>query len=173
MILILNDNKQVSLPTANLNEPIPPVGALSRLQSIRPLRELREVTKGVMKQLGGSVHEIAAKVDEYTRGMINGSGSSLFEDFGLYYIGPGCCVGPKKCVITPRQITIIETDLKIGLGGNQAQTHRYACTYSMGDLKTGLGGNQAQTHRHTLTQSLAMVEFQVLWPSQGLEIAEC
>lgn len=49
MIVILNDNKQVSLPTATLDGPVPPVGALSsalsRLQSNRPLRELREVAK--------------------------------------------------------------------------------------------------------------------------------
>lgn len=49
MIVILNDNKQVSLPTASLDGPLPPVGALSsalsRLQSNRPLRELREVAK--------------------------------------------------------------------------------------------------------------------------------
>ena len=49
MIVILNDNKQVSLPTATLDGPAPPVGALSsalnRLQSSKPLRELREVAK--------------------------------------------------------------------------------------------------------------------------------
>lgn len=49
MIVILNDNKQVSLPTATLDGPTAPVralsGALSRLQSTRPLRELREVAK--------------------------------------------------------------------------------------------------------------------------------
>ncbi|KAK8950672.1 hypothetical protein KSP39_PZI003919 [Platanthera zijinensis] len=92
MIVILNDNKQVSLPTANLDGPIPPVGALSsalsKLQSSRPLRELREVAKGVTKQIGGSMHELAAKLDEYARGMISGSSSSLFEELGLYYIGP-------------------------------------------------------------------------------------
>ncbi|EHA8589243.1 Deoxy xylulose synthase 1 [Cocos nucifera] len=92
MIVILNDNKQVSLPTANLDGPIPPVGALSsalsRLQSSRPLRELREVAKGVTRQIGGSMHQLAAKVDEYARGMISGSGSTLFEELGLYYIGP-------------------------------------------------------------------------------------
>ncbi|CAL5413225.1 unnamed protein product [Camellia sinensis] len=92
MIVILNDNKQVSLPTANLDGPIPPVGALSstlsRLQSNKPLRELREVAKGVTKQIGGPMHELAAKVDEYARGMISGSGSTLFEELGLYYIGP-------------------------------------------------------------------------------------
>ncbi|KAG2619324.1 1-deoxy-D-xylulose-5-phosphate synthase 1, chloroplastic isoform X2 [Panicum virgatum] len=92
MVVILNDNKQVSLPTATLDGPVPPVGALSsalsKLQSSRPLRELREVAKGVTKQIGGSVHELAAKVDEYARGMISGPGSTLFEELGLYYIGP-------------------------------------------------------------------------------------
>ncbi|CAM6051479.1 unnamed protein product [Sphagnum compactum] len=92
MVVILNDNKQVSLPTATLDGPAPPVGALSsaltRLQSSKPLRELREVAKGVTKQLGGQMHVMASKVDEYARGMISGSGSSLFEELGLYYIGP-------------------------------------------------------------------------------------
>ncbi|GFP81887.1 probable 1-deoxy-d-xylulose-5-phosphate synthase chloroplastic [Phtheirospermum japonicum] len=92
MIVILNDNKQVSLPTANLDGPTAPVGALSsalsRLQSNRPLRELREVAKGVTKQIGGPMHELAAKVDEYARGLISGTGSTLFEELGLYYIGP-------------------------------------------------------------------------------------
>ncbi|KAL8490713.1 hypothetical protein ACS0TY_022639 [Phlomoides rotata] len=92
MIVILNDNKQVSLPTADLDGPVPPVGALSRalsrLQSNRPLRELREVAKGVTKQIGGSMHELAAKMDEYARGLISGSGSTLFEELGIYYIGP-------------------------------------------------------------------------------------
>ncbi|WZY84188.1 1-deoxy-D-xylulose-5-phosphate synthase, chloroplastic-like [Brassica napus] len=92
MIVILNDNKQVSLPTANLDGPTPPVGALSRalskLQSKRPLRELREAAKGMTKKIGGSMHRLASKVDEYARGMISGAGSTLFEELGFYYIGP-------------------------------------------------------------------------------------
>lgn len=44
--------------------------------------------QGVTKQIGGPVHKLAAKVDEYARGMISGSGSTLFEELGLYYIGP-------------------------------------------------------------------------------------
>ncbi|KAI8005482.1 hypothetical protein LOK49_LG08G01671 [Camellia lanceoleosa] len=41
------------------------------------------------KQLMGSQgHEIAAKMDSYMRGMVGGSGASLFEELGLYYIGP-------------------------------------------------------------------------------------
>lgn len=34
------------------------------------------------------MHELAAKVDEYARGMIGPLGSTLFEELGLYYIGP-------------------------------------------------------------------------------------
>ena len=47
-----------------------------------------KLLQGVTKQLGGPMHELAAKVDEYARGMISGSGSTLFEELGLYYIGP-------------------------------------------------------------------------------------
>lgn len=46
------------------------------------------VFQGVTKQIGGSAHALASKVDEYARGMISGSGSTLFEELGLYYIGP-------------------------------------------------------------------------------------
>ena len=49
LIIILNDNKQVSLPTATVDGPAPPVGALSsalcRLQASKKLRKLREVAK--------------------------------------------------------------------------------------------------------------------------------
>ena len=34
------------------------------------------------------LQEATAKIDEYARGMISGSGSTLFEELGLYYIGP-------------------------------------------------------------------------------------
>ncbi|CAL9221761.1 unnamed protein product [Arabidopsis halleri] len=92
MIVILNDNKQVSLPTANLDGPTPPVGALScalsRLQSNRPLKELREVAKAMRKQIGGLMHQLASNVDDYARGMISGTGSTLFEELGLHYVGP-------------------------------------------------------------------------------------
>lgn len=49
LIIILNDNKQVSLPTATLDGAAPPVGALTRaltkLQSSKKLRKLREAAK--------------------------------------------------------------------------------------------------------------------------------
>lgn len=83
---------QVSLPTQYNNRNQDPVGALSsalaRLQSNRPLRELREVAKGITKQLPQPIQVATSKIDEYARGMISGSGSTLFEELGLYYIGP-------------------------------------------------------------------------------------
>eukprot|EP00878_Enallax_costatus_P000400 GHUV01000488.1.p1 GENE.GHUV01000488.1~~GHUV01000488.1.p1 ORF type:complete len:739 (+),score=252.51 GHUV01000488.1:855-3071(+) len=92
MIIILNDNQQVSLPTQYNNRNQDPVGALSsalaRLQSNKPLRELREVAKGITKQLPQPIQVATSKIDEYARGMISGSGSTLFEELGLYYIGP-------------------------------------------------------------------------------------
>ncbi|PPD76082.1 hypothetical protein GOBAR_DD26999 [Gossypium barbadense] len=92
LIIILNDNKQVSLPTATIDGPAPPVGALSKaltkLQSSREFHQLREAAKGITKQIGGQTHEIAAIFDSHMRGVVGGSGASLFEELGLYYIGP-------------------------------------------------------------------------------------
>ncbi|KAL3532872.1 hypothetical protein ACH5RR_006393 [Cinchona calisaya] len=92
LIIVLNDNKQVSVPTATLDGLTAPVGALSKaltkLQSSQKFGQLREATKGVTEQLGSQTHETAAQVDSYVRGVVNGSGASLFEELGLYYIGP-------------------------------------------------------------------------------------
>lgn len=43
--------------------------------------------QGVTKQVGVTRQELAAKVDD-AHGIISGPGSTLFEDLGLYYIGP-------------------------------------------------------------------------------------
>ena len=92
MIIILNDNKQVSLPTQYNGKTQDPVGGLSntlaRIQANKPLRELREIAKDVTRGLPGPIPDLTAKIDEYARGMISGSGSTLFEELGLYYIGP-------------------------------------------------------------------------------------
>ncbi|CAN1222858.1 Probable 1-deoxy-D-xylulose-5-phosphate synthase 2, chloroplastic [Linum grandiflorum] len=84
LIIILNDNKQVSLPTATALSK-----ALTRLHSSRKVRLLRESAKEVTKKIGGpKTYEIAAKVDSYVRGISGGAGASLFEELGLYYVGP-------------------------------------------------------------------------------------
>ncbi|KAK1429958.1 hypothetical protein QVD17_12334 [Tagetes erecta] len=92
LIIVLNDNRQVSLPTATIDGPAPPVGALSRsltrLQTSRKFRQLREAAKEVTKQLGEKTHEVAAKMDSLVKGMVGGQGASMFEELGLYYVGP-------------------------------------------------------------------------------------
>ncbi|XP_002514364.2 probable 1-deoxy-D-xylulose-5-phosphate synthase, chloroplastic isoform X1 [Ricinus communis] len=91
MIVILNDSRH-SLhpkieegPKTSLNALS---STLSRLQSSKSFRKFREAAKGVTKRIGRGMHELAAKVDEYARGMIGPLGSTLFEELGLYYIGP-------------------------------------------------------------------------------------
>lgn len=92
LIIILNDNKQVSLPTATVDGPAPPVGALSkaltRLQASRKFRRFREAAKGVTKQIGSQAHDVVSKMDTLVKGMAGRTGFSLFEDLGIYYIGP-------------------------------------------------------------------------------------
>ncbi|KAK4485555.1 hypothetical protein RD792_008198 [Penstemon davidsonii] len=92
LIVVLNDNKQVSLPTATVDGPAPPVGALSkalsRLQTTSQFRQLRDSTNEITKQLGSPAHELAVKVDSCVSGMAGSPGSCLFEELGIYYIGP-------------------------------------------------------------------------------------
>lgn len=49
---------------------------------------LSALSQGVTKRIGRGMHEWAAKVDEYARGMMGPLGATLFEELGLYYIGP-------------------------------------------------------------------------------------
>ncbi|KAH9290149.1 hypothetical protein KI387_034266, partial [Taxus chinensis] len=91
MIVILNDSRHsLQMKIAETSKmPISPLAStLTKLQSAKKFRELREAAKGVTKKIGGKMHELAAKVDEYARGMIGPLGSTLFEELGLYYIGP-------------------------------------------------------------------------------------
>ncbi|XP_031257684.1 probable 1-deoxy-D-xylulose-5-phosphate synthase, chloroplastic isoform X2 [Pistacia vera] len=91
MIVILNDSRHSLHPKIE-EGPKTSINALSstlsRLQSSKSFRRLREVAKGVTKRIGKGMHEWAAKVDEYARGLIGPAGSTLFEELGLYYIGP-------------------------------------------------------------------------------------
>ncbi|GLT80502.1 hypothetical protein SLA2020_519390 [Shorea laevis] len=91
MVVILNDSRHSLHPKIE-EGPKTSINALSstlsRLQSSKSFRKFREVAKGVTKRIGRGMHELAAKVDEYARGMIGPLGSTLFEELGLYYIGP-------------------------------------------------------------------------------------
>lgn len=91
MVVILNDShhslnlKFEETPKTSINALS---STLSKLQSSKLFRKLRQFAKSLTKRMGKGMHEWAAKVDEYARGMLGPPGSTLFEELGLYYIGP-------------------------------------------------------------------------------------
>ncbi|KAL8504159.1 hypothetical protein ACS0TY_022771 [Phlomoides rotata] len=91
MVVILNDRhhalhpKLDQAPKASINAIS---SAISKLQSSKLFRKFRELAKVLTKRVGRGMHEWAAKIDEYARGMVGPTGSTLFEELGLYYIGP-------------------------------------------------------------------------------------
>ncbi|KAI3873549.1 hypothetical protein MKW92_026453 [Papaver armeniacum] len=91
MVVILNDSRHSLNPKSDEN----PKSAINALSST-----LKQAS-GVTKRFGGRMHELAAKVDEYARGMMGPRGATLFEELGLYYIGPvdGHNVEDLTCVL--------------------------------------------------------------------------
>ncbi|XXG45638.1 hypothetical protein AAC387_Pa02g0671 [Persea americana] len=91
MVVILNDSRHSLQPKPEEGSKMA-INALSstlsKIQSSKSFRKFREAAKGVTKSIGKGMHELAAKVDEFARGMIGPLGSTLFEELGLYYIGP-------------------------------------------------------------------------------------
>ncbi|KAK8655055.1 hypothetical protein V6N13_107647 [Hibiscus sabdariffa] len=91
LVVILNDSRHSLHPKIE-EGPKTSINALSstlsRFQSSKSFRKFREAAKDVTKKIGKGMHELAAKVDEYARGMMGPPGSTLFEELGLYYIGP-------------------------------------------------------------------------------------
>lgn len=91
LVVILNDSRHSLHPKPD-EDSRTPINALSsswsKLQSSKSFRKFREVAKGLTKRIGKGLYEWAAKVDEYARGMLGPTGSTLFEELGLYYIGP-------------------------------------------------------------------------------------
>jgi 1-deoxy-D-xylulose-5-phosphate synthase len=82
LVVILNDNDMSIAP---------PVGALSaylaRLYSSRPFLELRDAIKQIaQKVLPHQLQPTARRAEEYFRTLA--TGGTLFEELGLYYVGP-------------------------------------------------------------------------------------
>jgi 1-deoxy-D-xylulose-5-phosphate synthase len=117
IIVILNDNGQVSLPTF-YNQVETPVGALSqtlaaqdmqgrgigiqgsiaKIETSASFQQGRQFLKNASQSLlPAKLHNVASKVEEYARDFIKtvpfkGSGAGargeLFEQLGFYYVGP-------------------------------------------------------------------------------------
>ncbi len=81
LVVILNDNDMSIAP---------PVGAmsayLSRLLSGKTFQSARSLAKHMAKKFPKSFQNMAAKAEEYMRGMV--TGGTLFEELGFFYLGP-------------------------------------------------------------------------------------
>ncbi len=81
LIVILNDNDMSIAP---------PVGAmsayLSRLLSSKSYLNIRQSLKQIAAYFPKPLEIAAKRAEEYTRGMV--TGGTLFEELGLYYVGP-------------------------------------------------------------------------------------
>lgn len=81
LVVILNDNDMSIAP---------PTGAmsayLSRVVSGQTYRGFRHVAKQLAKRFPSRLQHMAARAEEYARGMA--TGGTLFEELGFYYIGP-------------------------------------------------------------------------------------
>lgn len=81
LVIILNDNDMSIAP---------PVGAMSAYLARRlsggTYRSMRHLGKQLAKLLPKRLEESARRAEEYARGMA--MGGTLFEELGLYYIGP-------------------------------------------------------------------------------------
>jgi len=91
VIVIYNDNGQVSLPTGTPSAGgTGPAGSLSayttRLIASKPFQDFRDIAKSINRLFPREIQEANAKIDEYARGMV--TGGTLFEELGFYYIGP-------------------------------------------------------------------------------------
>lgn len=92
MIVILNDNGQVSLPTgtqsAGGTRPASQLSTYtSQLLVSKPFQNVRDVLKNINQLLPSeTLQDVNRRIDEYTRGLI--SGGTLFEELGFYYVGP-------------------------------------------------------------------------------------
>jgi len=91
MIVILNDNGQVSLPTGTPSAGgVVPASQLSAYTSnllvSKPFQDFRSFAKSFNKLLPGQVQDVNKRIDEYARGLV--SGGTLFEELGFYYVGP-------------------------------------------------------------------------------------
>jgi len=91
MIVVLNDNGQVSLPTGTQTAGgVVPASQLSAYTSnllvSKPFQDFRDFAKNLNRLFPENVQDINKRLDEYARGIV--SGGTLFEELGFYYVGP-------------------------------------------------------------------------------------
>jgi len=91
MIVVLNDNGQVSLPTGTQSAGgVRPASQLSAYTSnllvSKPFQDFRDFAKGLNRLFPENVQDVNKRIDEYARGIV--TGGTIFEELGFFYVGP-------------------------------------------------------------------------------------
>jgi len=91
MIVVLNDNGQVSLPTGTQSAggtiPASQLSAYtSNLLVSKPFQDFRDFAKGLNRLFPENVQDVNKRIDEYARGIV--TGGTIFEELGFFYVGP-------------------------------------------------------------------------------------
>ncbi|KAI5556323.1 hypothetical protein BDE02_18G026700 [Populus trichocarpa] len=175
MIVILNDSRHSLHPKIEEGSKTS-INALSstlsKLQSSKSFRRLREVAKGVTKRIG--MYELAAKVDEYARGMMGPLGSTLFEELGLYYIGPADGHNIEDLVCVLQEVSTLESMgpvlIHVITEENQCAEHKQQ-TEAMGNQQGGFFDSDAVlSNMHTQTYSDCFVEALIMEAEKDKDI---
>lgn len=82
LIIILNDNEMSIAPAVGAMS-----GHLSHLTTSRTYRQFRDLGKNIADHLPEPIRDAAKRAESYAR-TVGVGGSSVFEELGLYYIGP-------------------------------------------------------------------------------------
>ncbi|EPS68780.1 hypothetical protein M569_05988, partial [Genlisea aurea] len=159
MIVILNDSchylhpKLEKAPKASINFVS---STLSKLQSNKIFRKLRQLAKILTKKIGNGMHEWAAKIDEYARGMIGPPGSTLFEELGLYYIGPvdGHSMEDLVCVL--RDVASLDAmgPVLIHVITREDYPVEHCYTGSAGGFQSTTSNSESQTYSDLFAEAL-------------------
>ncbi|MGB1455651.1 1-deoxy-D-xylulose-5-phosphate synthase [Spongiibacter marinus] len=81
MLVVLNDNQMsISKNTGGLNT------YFSKIWASKTYNQIRSGGKSVLEKFPGPAKDIAARLEEYMKGMV--SPATLFEELGFNYIGP-------------------------------------------------------------------------------------
>ncbi|KAL9189058.1 hypothetical protein ACHAXT_011548 [Thalassiosira profunda] len=91
MIVVLNDNGQVSLPTGTQTaggvRPASQLAAYtSNLIVSQPFQDFRDFAKSLNRLFPENVQDVNKRIDEYARGLV--TGGTVFEELGFFYVGP-------------------------------------------------------------------------------------
>ncbi len=148
LIVVLNDNDMSIAP---------PVGAmsayLSRLLSGKTYQTARSLAKNMAEKFSKSFLKVAAKAEEYMKGMV--TGGTLFEELGFFYVGPVDGHNLDHLIPVLSNIKKLKIDLPIFLHVVTQKGYGYKPAEASNDKYHGVGKFNVVTGEQVKTVSKA------------------